>query len=106
MKRSTPRFTHRPSNVSWITATMLDLPARGAPFRTTICPATSACLARVHQRDWRAAHGLREPEPLGIAERDDGAASRSDPVAVPGRCHEQPPRAAEIRAARDVAVVL
>src|SRR5215470_11069090 len=100
MKRSTPRFTHRPSNESWITATMLDLPARGAPFRTTICPATTAGLARVHQRDWRAAHSLGEPQPLGIAEGDDGAAPRCDPVAVSRRRHEQPPRAAEIRAAR------
>jgi hypothetical protein len=35
---STPRFNQRPSNVSWITETIEDFPARGAPFRTTIVP--------------------------------------------------------------------
>jgi hypothetical protein len=35
---STPRFSHGPSNRSWIAATMLDFPALGAPFNTTIDP--------------------------------------------------------------------
>lgn len=35
---STPRFLHGPSNVSWVTAAMLDFPDRGAPFSTTIQP--------------------------------------------------------------------
>jgi hypothetical protein len=39
-----PRFIHTPSNVSRITATMLDLPDRGVPFRIMICPGACAIL--------------------------------------------------------------
>src|SRR5438309_3058403 len=39
-KTSTPRFIQGPSGkLSWIAATMLDFPDRGAPLRTTIRPA-------------------------------------------------------------------
>lgn len=38
INRSTLKFTHTPSNVFWITATMLDFPDRGVPFKMMICP--------------------------------------------------------------------
>jgi hypothetical protein len=43
MNPSTPRFIHTPSNVSWITSTMLDFPDRGAPLRIMICPCARVC---------------------------------------------------------------
>src|SRR5829696_6166072 len=43
MNPSTPKFFHTPSNVSWITATILDFPDRGAPFRIMICPGARVC---------------------------------------------------------------
>ena len=35
---STPRFIQTPGKLSWMAATMLDFPDRGAPFRMTIRP--------------------------------------------------------------------
>src|SRR5918992_5433284 len=43
MNPSTPKFIHTPSNVSWITSTILDFPDRGAPFRMMICPGARVC---------------------------------------------------------------
>jgi hypothetical protein len=43
---STPRFIQVPSNVSCIARTIEDLPDRGAPLRTTICPSGCGFVTR------------------------------------------------------------
>lgn len=54
MTASTPRFTHTPSNVSWMAAAVLDLPERGAPLRITIWPGHVSMV----EPFWARHHGL------------------------------------------------